>query len=317
MQFMHLHLKSNANHKLHIAMSSLSRLRIPLFPLSTLVLLLLLTVRDTAGWGFWAHREIHRHAIKILPAPLDKFFKRYADSLIARSVEPDLRRGHDSLEQYYHYIDFERYGVYPFTELPRDYEAAVKKFGKQTVDTNGTVPWRIADFTERLSAAMKRKKEEEIVFYASFLGHYIADANVPLHTTENYDGQLSGQRGIHSRWESRLPEKYGAQFRFDVGNAEYIADPLAYAFEIVLESHRLVDSVLALDRKAKEGLAESDTYSVIQRRGRTEYQYSDLYYKRYYRLLNGMIERRMALSAQRVASYWYTAWVNAGKPHLP
>jgi hypothetical protein len=298
-------------------MSNPSRLRIPVLTLSALIIFLLLTVNESSGWGFWAHREIHRHAIKMLPAPLEKFFKKHADSLIARSVEPDLRRGRDSLEQYYHYIDFERYGTYPFEALPRDYEAAVKKFGKRTVDTNGTLPWRIADFTNRLSDAMKRRSEEEIVFYASFLGHYIADANVPLHTTENYDGQLSGQRGIHSRWESRLPEKYGSQFQFDVGKVEYIADPLAYAFEIVLESHRLVDSVLAMDQKAKEGLAESEIYTVTQRRGRSEYQYSDLYYERYYKLLNGMIERRMAASAQRVASYWYTAWINAGKPQLP
>jgi hypothetical protein len=33
-------------------------------------------------------------------------------------------------------------------------------------------------------------------------------------------------------------------------------------------------------------------------------------------MLNGMVERRLAQSIFAVASFWYTAWVNAGQPDL-
>lgn len=283
--------------------------------LFSLVALLFLT-RESLGWGFWAHREIHRHAIRILPDGMKPFFERFADTLVARSVEPDLRRQGDSLEQYYHYIDIDRYGAYPFRGLPRSYAEAVKKFGKATVDTNGTLPWRIADFTEKLSDAMRKKDVEKILYYASYLGHYIGDAHVPLHTVDNYDGQRTNQKGIHARWEARIPEMFGKNFRYDVAPPVHVGDPLAAAFDLVLESHLLADSVLTLDLKAREGIPEGELMKSVERRGRTEYQMSEQYYKQYYELLNGMVERRLAASATKVASFWYTAWVNAGKPNL-
>lgn len=277
---------------------------------------LLFLTRDSLGWGFWSHREIHRHALRILPEDMKPFFARYADTLVAHSIDPDIRRRGDSLEQYYHYIDIDRYGAYPFPELPRSYAEAAKKFGKATVDTNGTLPWRIADVTRNLADAMKRKDHKDILHYAAYLGHYVADAHVPLHTVDNYDGQRTNQKGIHSRWESRIPEMFGKNFRFDVAPPVRLGDPLASAFEIVLESHLLADSVLALDLKAREGIPEEELMKKVERRGRMEVQMSEKYYAQYYELLNGMVERRLAASANKVASYWYTAWVDAGKPDL-
>jgi hypothetical protein len=268
------------------------------------------------SWGFWAHREINRYAIRSLPKEMRVFFDAHADEIVARSVEPDQRRSADEEERYRHFIDIDRYGEYPFDALPRDYEAAVAKFGKETVDTNGTIPWRIADFTEKLSAAMKAGNSRDIVFYASYLGHYIGDIHVPLHTTENYDGQLSGQKGIHSRWESRIPEMYGKRFPLRPVIVKYIEDPLAYAFDVALESYLKVDSVLGPDKKVQAEMPQRLLWRETTRRGRTEYQFSDDYYKRYYKLLDGMVARRMMDSITGVASCWYTAWVNAGKPDL-
>ena len=285
--------------------------------LSLLVLIsVLLVVSYTFGWGFWAHKEIHRYAIQSLPPEMRNFFGAMADSIIARSVDADRRRNFDKNEAPYHYIDIDRYGTYPFAELPRNYDEAVKKFGKERVDTNGTVPWRIASLTERLSDAMKRKDRKSTIFHIVNLGHYIADAHVPLHSTENYDGKMTNQPGLHARWESQLPERFGSSYRFAPSNVEYISDPLATAFAIILESYERVDSVLQLDLKAKEGIPESELVTTKQERGRTVYIYSDKYYDRYNSLLKGMVERRTKDSVKRVASYWYTAWVNAGKPDL-
>ncbi|MBI3006033.1 MAG: S1/P1 Nuclease [Ignavibacteriales bacterium] len=282
----------------------------------TLVIALPLFSSVTLSWGFWAHKEIHRYAIQSLPSEMRPFFEDYGDSIIARSVDADRRRNVDKNEGPYHYIDIDRYGKYPFEELPRNYDDAVKKFGKEMVDTNGTVPWRIASFTERLTDAMKRKDRRSMLFHVANLGHYIADAHVPLHSTENYDGKMTNQAGLHSRWESQLPERFGGDYKLAPATAEHIEDPLATAFDVVLESFERVDSVLRLDLKAKEGIPESELVTTKRERGRTVYLYSDKYYERYHALLNGMVERRLNDAVRRVASYWYTAWVNAGKPDL-
>jgi hypothetical protein len=290
--------------------------RLALF--STLLALSLVTVTSQLfSWGFWAHREITRYAIRSLPAEMGTFFTANAESLIARSVEPDNRRYVDSTEGYHHYIDIDRYGTFPFEELPRSYDEAVEKFGKTTVDTNGRVPWRIVEFTGRLSAAMKRGDRNSIIFFASNLSHYIADAHVPLHTTENYDGQFTNQKGIHARWESRIPERYGKGFNLQPAEVEHIADQLDHAFRIVLESFPLVDSVLQFDRQVREGMKDSEAFRRVERRGRTEFEFSDAYYARYYELVGPSVRRRMQDSVRRVASFWYTAWVDAGKPELP
>ncbi|MEK6565674.1 MAG: zinc dependent phospholipase C family protein [Bacteroidota bacterium] len=281
------------------------------------ILLFFAFFSTTLGWGFWAHKEIHRYAIQSLPAEMRPFFDANADSIILRAVDADRRRNVDKKEGPYHYIDLDRYGKYPFEELPRTYADAVQKYGEEIVDTNGTVPWRIANFTERLSDAMKHKDKRSIMFHAANLGHYIADAHVPLHSTENYDGKMTNQPGLHSRWESELPEQFGPNFKLEWAATEFISDPLATAFTIVLESFQRVDSVLQLDLKAKEGIPESELVTTKRERGRTVYIYSDQYYKRYHSLLKGMVERRMKDAIRRVASYWYTAWVNAGKPELP
>ncbi|HAL57624.1 MAG TPA: S1/P1 Nuclease [Bacteroidetes bacterium] len=293
------------------------RLRTLLLSPLLLILAILFLVTNTWSWGFFAHKEVHRYAVLSVPDAMQPFFAAYADSLIARSMEPDQRAiVNRKVEGPFHFIDIDRYGKYPFSELPRRYEEAVKKYGKETVDSNGTVPWRIQDFTEKLTKAMREKHKNDILFYASNLGHYIADAHVPLHSVENYDGQLSDQKGVHARWESRLPEMFRKSYELKPSAVEYVGSPLDEAFLIVLESNRMVDSVLSMDLKAREGLTEAELFKVTQRRGRTEYQFSDVYYGRYHELLGGMVERRMQESIKRVASYWYTAWVDAGKPHL-
>jgi hypothetical protein len=283
----------------------------------TLVLACSTVSSVTFSWGWWSHKEIHRFALQSLPAEMRPFFDVNGDSIIERAVDADRRVFVDKKEQPYHFIDIDRYGKYPFAELPRSYAEAVKKFGKETVDSNGTVPWRIADFTERLTEAMKRGDRKAILFFVSNLGHYVADAHVPLHSTENYNGQLSNQLGIHSRWETQLPEQFGKRYKLEPVQVEYIKDPVDMGFTIILESYQLVDSVLAMERKAREGIPESDLFTTKKERGRTVYLYSEEYYNRYHKLLNGMVERRMKDSIRRVASFWYTAWMNAGKPDLP
>ncbi len=281
------------------------------------VLFLLAIVYGTsAGWGFWAHREINRRAIESLPLSLHDFFSANEDYIVEHSIDPDQRRFGDKEEEFYHYLDIDRYGRYPFSELPHDYTTAAKKYGQDSLKKNGLVPWRIEVITAKLTDAMKRANKGDILYYAADLGHYVADACVPLHATENYNGQLSGQTGIHSRFESRLPEMFGKDYQFFQPRVGYVENPLERAFQIILKSYTLADSVLKADLKAKADSGENEAFLVGRKNGKTEYRYSDKYYARFNGHLNGIVENRMRDAISAVADYWFTAWVKAGKPDL-
>ncbi|MEX1139563.1 MAG: zinc dependent phospholipase C family protein [Bacteroidota bacterium] len=285
------------------------------FPLASLLLFLsvLLPTGSSLPWGYRSHEEIHRRAIKALPPDARSFFEHHALELIERSTEADKRRFADKSESRTHYINVDRYGKYPFSDLPHSYEDAIAKFGKDSVDAGGTVPWRIAEFTRGLTEAFMRNDTSGIIFYAANLGHYVADAHVPLHATVNYDGQLSGQHGVHARWESRLPEKYLPSYDLEIRPARLITDPLEHAFGIVLNSFQKVDSVLAADKKALESLPINQRFVERKSKGKVVYEYRKEYYERFHGFLNGMVERQLENAIQEVASYWYTAWVNAKK----
>lgn len=269
------------------------------------------------GWGFWAHKEINKRAVHVLPKGLKEFFLKHREYVTEHAIDPDIRRSRgDTLEPYYHYLDIDYYGVYPFNELPRQYDAAVAKFGADTVLKQGVLPWRIAAYTDSLADAMRRNDEQRILHFAADIGHYVADAHVPLHTIVDYDGVRRGQKGIHKRWESELTERFGSAYRFPTSGAVYLNDPLKSAFDIILESYTYADSVFEADRKAVQTAPGAKTVKSIRRDGDTVFVYSEGYYEALKKFDVGLAERRMQKAVVAVASYWYTAWVRAGKPAL-
>lgn len=269
-------------------------------------LLLVAGVSQSFGWGFFAHRWIHRHAILQLPMPLQAFYQAVADSVVEKSIEPDLRREHDANEQWHHYIDVDHYDDFPFHKLPRAYEAAAAAFSRDTLLAYGDAPWHIDRTLKTLTVAMRLKEKKAIVQLSADLGHYVADLHVPLHTTLNYDGQRSGQHGIHSRFEREMIERFQDRYEFVPGNVETIADATATAFEIILDSYVWVDNLLHADAKAQLPMKKYETYE----------DFDALYYENLQAALGGMAGKQMNAAATKVAAFWYTAWVRAGKPQL-
>lgn len=280
------------------------------------IFIILFYVQHSFGWGFWAHKEINKRAIQLLPSGLQEFFLNHAEFISEHAVDPDKRRSRDSLEQYYHYLDIDYYGKYPFNELPGNYDSAVAKFGAETVLKQGIVPWRIAAYTDSLGSAMRQRNERRILGFAADLGHYVADAHVPLHTVVDYDGVQRGQKGIHKRWESELTERYGQAYRFPTEGAEYIDNPLMYAFATIFESHTYADSVFHAELQALRTAPSAKTVKNIRKNGDTVFVFSNAYYEAFKKFDRGLAERRMQQAILSLASYWYTAWVNAGKPLL-
>ncbi len=280
------------------------------------VVLMFLTLPELSAWGFWAHQRINRLAVFTLPPELFGVYKENLEFLTEHAVDPDKRRYAVDGEAAHHYMDIDHFGVFPFQNVPRYWDEAVEKFSADTLEAYGVVPYHIPTVIYRLSKAFEDRDLERIMKLSADLGHYVGDAHVPLHTTLNYNGQLTGQKGIHGFWESRLPELFAERYDFFVGKAQYIQDIYLEAWDAVLESHREVEMVLLLERQLSEEFPASKKYGYESRNTLTVRTYSREYAAAYHRMLDGMVEARMRKAIFRIGSFWYTAWRLAGSPDL-
>ena len=190
-------------------------------------------------------------------------------------------------------------------------------FAIDSFSEHGILPYHLLAWQRRLTKAFEDKDEKKILQLSADLGHYIGDAHVPLHTTENYNGQLTDQLGIHAFWESRIPELFAdAEFNFFVGKAGYIEDPSDFFWDIVLSSHALVDSVLLIEKDLSRKFSQDKQYCYDQRGETTIRTQCKEYALAYRKRMKGMVEERMKNSIYSIGSSWYTAWVDAGQPDL-
>jgi hypothetical protein len=267
---------------------------------------------QTSAWGFDAHKFIAERMIALLPAELKPLFEQRKAFIIERSIDPDLWRNVGWEEEPpNHFLDFDyaAYGPYPFEGLPRDYSSAVQKFGKDVVDEQGRLPWRTAEFYGRLQREFESLKRpnppayalDNIVLYAAMLCHYVSDGHVPLHAVVNYNGQLTGQDGLHSRWESELFVRNQAKLTIAPPPVKPISNPRDFMFETLLASNRHAASVLESDRAAAAG---------------REF-YDDGYFDAFGKAELPTLERRVNDSIAAVASAIIGAWEQAGKPAVP
>jgi len=278
-----------------------------------------LNPKNVAMWGFFGHKRINRVAVFTLPPQMLGFFKDHIEYITEHAVDPDKRRYAVEGEAQRHYIDIDHYAVDesdPFLNVPRKWDDAVAKFSEDTLQAYGIVPWHVYFMKYRLQKAFEAKNVDLILKNASDIGHYIGDAHVPLHTTENYNGQLTNQRGIHGLWESRIVEINAEEYDYFVGKGVYVASVLDFAWDAVQQSNNAVDSVLLIEQELTAEFP-SDRKYVYEQRGTVLVQtYSKEFCDEYSKRLNGMIERRMRQAIIAVGSIWYTAWVDAGQPDL-
>lgn len=244
------------------------------------------------------------------------FYKPHIDFIEEHATDPDKRRYSLAMEGARHFIDIDHYGRYPFVDLPHKWKDAVNKFGEDTLQTFGILPWHIQVMLGRLTEAFREKNFSSILKNSAELGHYMADAHVPLHASENYDGQLTDQKGIHAFWESRVPELLDKDFNFFIGKAEYIDDPPKFIWARVLESANAADSVLSFEKELSKKFPPDKRMAFEPKNNKMAGQRSSAYTVAYDKMLNGMVERRMRQSIFATASLWFTAWVNAGQPDL-
>ena len=268
-----------------------------------------------SSWGFYAHKLINNTAVFTLPTELAFFYKNHIKTITERAVDADKRCYVDSAESPRHYIDIDDFED-EIDSIPIHWSKATEKYEERQLLARGIIPWQIYRTYTHLVQAFTEKNFRNIIRYSADLGHYVADAHVPLHTTRNYNGQYSGQIGIHAFWESRLPEMFSGEYDLLVGRATYIEDPLEAAWQIIHDSHALVDSVLSIEKQLSRAVPEDRQKAYIERNNILVFNYSDYYATQYHQALNGMVARRMRESIHKVGSFWFSAWADAGQPDL-
>jgi hypothetical protein len=277
-----------------------------------LVVVLALLPAPARAWGFEAHKFIADRMIELLPPELKPLFEARRTFIVERAIDPDLWRTvgwEEEPPNHFLDMDHEAFGPYPFNNLPREYADAVQKFGRDFIHTQGLLPWRTSEFFGRLQREFESLKRpqppayaaDNIVLFAAVLAHYVSDGHVPLHSVVNYNGQLTGQDGVHSRWEAELFERNRAKLKIAPPALKPIAVPRDAMFEVLLASHRDSGNVLESDQKAADG---------------REF-YDDAYFEAFAAGTLSTLERRLNDSISGVASFIVGAWEAAGRPAIP
>jgi hypothetical protein len=276
----------------------LSRLCAGLVLLGALVAL---PLASTFGWGENAERLVTNKAVDTLPSEMGTFFEANRQYLVQHVTDAGELDAKIAADEHKSYVQLDHYGPFPFSALPRQYNAAVKKYGRRTLDKYGLLPWQIGLYSKKLTDAFHSQDWAEAKVSAAALAHYVAAAHDPFNTTMDSDGKLSSQPGVRARFDSGLVDRYQLFFFIKPNESAFISDPTDHAFEMAMSAHTWLENILLADRRAH---LETDAYN-------------DAYYDHFYAQAGAVLVRQLSDAATDIGSYWMTAWINAGRPQLP
>jgi len=268
------------------------------------------------GWGFYGHKLICKYAVFTLPPEMIPIYKNHISYLIDHSGDPDKRSHVMEGEAPKHYINIELYGDSALFKIPHYWKDAVAKYTEDTLMKYGINPWWVSKMSFQLTQAFKEMNFERILYISANIAHYIGDATVPLHSTKFYDGKSALQKGIHSFWESRIPELLAENYNYIVGKAIYIDNIQEYTWNLVTESHIQVDTIFAIEENLRVKFPEDKKYGIVKKGRKISKQFSEEYCKEFDKLSKEMVKRNLLKAIKAVGSIWYTCWVNAGQPDL-
>jgi hypothetical protein len=257
------------------------------------------------AWSFSVHRFIADRAIVLLPPAIRPFFETSRTTFVEHAIDPDTYRTMGWQEEPpRHFFDMDAYGPFPFASLPHDYDQAVAARGADFVTKNGLLPWRTEEMYGRLREAFKQTTpyaRDDIKLFSAVVAHYISDAFQPFHAVVNYDGQLTGQPGIHARFETEMFDRYADKLRIAPDPIQPVANLREFTFATLTDSFSFVEPILAADRAAVQGKEE----------------YDDAYFDVMLEKTRPILEKRISQAITGVASVITAAWTDAGKPALP
>jgi len=253
------------------------------------------------GWGENAERLATNKAIDTLPQEMGTFFEANRQYLVQHVTDAGELDAKIAADEHKSFIQLDHYGQFPYSALPRVYNAAVAKYGRHTLDTYGLLPWQIGLYSKKLTDALQSHAWPEAKVSAAALAHYVSAAHDPFNTTVNFDGKLSNQPGVRGRFGTGLVDRYQLFFFIKPNEAAFVSDPTDHAFEMALSAHSWLENILLADQRAHASVGS----------------YTDEYYDRFYTQAGAVLVRQLSDASTDIGSYWMTAWINAGRPPLP
>lgn len=251
------------------------------------------------GWGNVGHRIINTKTI-LSVTPEMSFWENWSDSLAAHGSDADYRKSNDPNEAPKHYIDIDNYPEFISNgNITQNFDSLVLQHGITFVMDQGILPWAIFSTFDSLQTAFQNNQFHKAMLLAADLGHYIGDMYMPLHITKNYNGQYTGQTGIHSRFESNMINTYSGQIMYFGDSLIYINNVSNFTFNMLYDNYIYVDSVLKSDSLAKAFAGNTN---------------STAYYSKMWELSKGFTTKLFKDASNKLTSLIYTAWINAGSP---
>ncbi len=285
-------------------------------PFLFLLFLALMLPAVSPGWGLFVHRTLTQLSVYALPSNMQPFYFRHLKTLSRLATQAEARRNADPKEAMKHVIYMDQYGDDPFGAMPKAWDKAEAKFTADTLRKYGTLPWTIMEVKDQLTEAFKQRDTAAILRHSADLCHLAANAHGPLHTTLNYDGQLTDQAGLQTLWEAKLPERYIAEYKLDAEPAKYLKDPLADVWMAIQKSYGFLGATFDMEEKVTKKFTPETKFVFSHKYGKTRRAYSDAFAEAYHKQVGGMIAFQLKLAPTFVASLWLTAWKDAGSPNL-
>jgi len=262
--------------------------------------IIFLCANNSYAWGEKGHKLINKKAMDYLPDEM-KDFRVWGNYLGDHAADADKRKGTDKTEGSKHFIDIDFYPEFLLGKMIQDKDSLIGLYGEETVEKMGYLPWATVDTYKNLVKAFKEGNRDRALIFASDLGHYVADGHQPMHTVMNYNGQLTKQKGVHARYEVRMVDRYLSEIENSFENCKIaqITDPLAYAFTYITNANSVSDILFVADNFSTKKAGDTT---------------GDEYYRLMWYKTNYVTKVQFNKAAQDLASFVYTAWVEAGKP---
>jgi len=316
--------------------------------LSAAAAIVVIPLRLALAWSDRTHFTITEEAVRRLPEPLRGLFSDGAAlaRLKEASAAPDARREailkqlaaapaeeQEALRRRYvdekarHYFDIDAVTTEPppFAAFPRDRKAAEKEFGAKVFEEHGTALWAAEDAFSALADALSRGAAADIFRAAGDLAHYAADLHTPMHVSKNFNGQLTGNEGIHKALEIGLvvrnEEFYAAEVRKGRTEVAYVQNVRDALFDALVQANARMAPIVEADTAARRKTGYNPGDRSNKEAGREMEDPANEKARPYYAAFKQELEARgspeaaaMRDAAAHLAQLYYTAWVRAGKP---
>lgn len=255
-----------------------------------------------SSWGETAHREINSGCVQLFPKEMENL-KAWATILGDHGSDADFRKKYDKNEFVRHFIDIDNIPDFAANhKIEQNFALACEKYGKSFLIKNGTLPWSTDSTFKVLVHEFNIKDWHNAALTAAYLGHYVGDGFMPLHTAANYDGQLTAQKGVHKRYEETMIDRYFNEIHLHPGPIQKIDHVQQYIFDYLYANNGKVNLLLNADNAA---------FTIAGGK------YNDIYYQAFWEKTRSMTIHQLEESTRVLASLIYTAWIDAGKPEIP